>query len=120
MADQRDRATVEPAETGDERRVVGAAAIAVELDEVLQDPFDVVERVRAIGVACELNRAPDLLVARLGDDSVELPLEPFQLTRQAGAAKQGQAPEPAQALAQLKLGLTRHCRRGAAAARRSP
>ena len=120
VADQRDRATVEAAEAGDERLVVGAAAVAVQLDEILEHPFDVVQRVRPVWMARELDRAPDLLVARLGDDPVELPLKALELAGEARAAQERQAAEPVQPLAELDLGLTRHCRRAAAAARRSP
>ena len=65
VADQHDGATVELADAGDERRVVGAAAVAVQLDEVVDDPRDVVERVRAVVVARELDGAPRLLVGDL-------------------------------------------------------
>ena len=120
MADQRNRPAVEAAEPGDERLVVGPAAVAVQLDEVLEHPLDVVEGVRPVGVTGELDRPPDLFVARLGDDPVELPLQALELSGKPGAAQERQAAEPAQPLAQLDLGLTRHCRRGARGARRSP
>ena len=55
-------------------RVVGAASVAVQLDEVLEHPFNVVQRVGPVRMARELDRAPDVRVARLGDDPVELPL----------------------------------------------
>ena len=58
VADERDRAAVELAEAGDDRAVVGAAAVAVQLDPVVEDPSDVVERVRPVGVPGELDRAP--------------------------------------------------------------
>src|SRR5581483_6368259 len=64
LADQRDGAPVEPAEAGDERAVIGAAAVAVELDPVVEDPIDVVERVRPVRMACELDRVPDLVLGR--------------------------------------------------------
>jgi hypothetical protein len=111
---------IEAAEAGDERLVVGARSIAVELDEVLEDPVDVVERVGPVGVAGQLDRAPDLLVAGLRDDLLELPLQALELTREAGAAQERQTPEPAQPLPELDFALTRHGRRAAAAARRSP
>src|SRR5438067_7488467 len=49
-----------PAEAGDDRRVVRARPVAVQLDEVLQQPGDVVERVRPLGVSRELDGTPDL------------------------------------------------------------
>src|SRR5205085_8092231 len=120
VSDQRDCAAVEAAETGDERRVVGAAAVAVQLDEVLEHPLDVVERVGPVRMARELDRAPDVRVGRLGDDPVELPLQALELAGEPRAAEERQAAEPVQPLAELDLALTRHCRRAAAAARRNP
>jgi len=120
VADQGDRPAVEAAEAGDERLVVCAPAVAVELDEVLQHPFDVVQRVRPVGMARQLDGAPDLLVARLGDDPVELPLQALELAGQARAAEKRQTAEAVQPLAQLDLGFTRHCRRAAGGGRRSP
>src|SRR4249919_1278216 len=70
-------------------------------------------------MARELDRAPDLLVTRLGDDPVELALQPLELTREARAAQERQAPEPAQLAPQSQLGLTSHRRRAAAAGRPS-
>ena len=42
------------------------------LEEVIEDPLHVVERVRAIGMTCELDRAPDVVRARLLAKAVEL------------------------------------------------
>ena len=89
VADERDRAPVEAAEAGDDRRVVGAAAVAVELDPVVEQPLDVVERVRPVLVPRELDRAPDLLVGRRGLDPLELALEPLELAGDARAARAG-------------------------------
>src|SRR6201989_3616600 len=75
LADERDRAAVELAEAGDHRAVVGVEAVAVQLEPVVEDPVDVVERVRAAVVARELDAPPDLLVGRLLLQPVELPLE---------------------------------------------
>ena len=92
VADQRDRATVEPAEAGDERAVVGAAAVAVQLDPVVEDPVDVVERVRPVLVPRELDGAPDLVFGRgrLAREPLELPAKALLLAgdarRRAAAA----------------------------------
>ena len=51
-----DRAAVELPEPGHDRVVVRAAAVAVQLEEVVEDPLDVVERVRPVLVARELDR----------------------------------------------------------------
>ena len=61
-------ATVRPlkrAEPGDDRRVVAARPVAVQLDEVLEQALDVVEGVRPLLMARELDGAPDVLVGRL-------------------------------------------------------
>ena len=77
---------------GDDRAVVGAAAVAVQLDPVVEDPLDVVERVRPVLVARELDRAPDLVLGRVGlaREPLELALEPLLLAARracrAGAA----------------------------------
>ena len=81
MPDQRNRAALELADAGDERVVVHPAAIAMELEEVLEDPLDVVERVRPILVAGELDPLPDLLVGGVVLEPLELALEAFELGR---------------------------------------
>src|SRR5689334_2156364 len=90
-------------EPGDERAVVRAAAVAVQLDPVVKHPLDVVERVRPVRMACELDRPPDLLVGRLRLQPLELPLESFGLTVDARAAQEGQPREPRQALSEVDL-----------------
>src|SRR5205814_638795 len=75
LADERDRPAVELPEPGDHRAVVVGAAVTVQLEPVLEQPFDIVERVRARVVARELDRAPDVLVRRLLLEPVELTLE---------------------------------------------
>src|SRR5581483_7837478 len=100
MADQRDRATVEAAEAGDDRGAVGPHAVAVELDPVLEEALDVVQRVRAILVPRELDRAPDVLVRRLRLHPLQLVLQPLELAGELGAAEQAEPPEPSQPLPQ--------------------
>ena len=78
-------------------RVVGAAAVAVQLEPVVEDPLDVVERVRPLLVPRELDRVPDLLVGRLGLDPVELALQPLELAGEARAAQEIEAAQLAQA-----------------------
>ena len=107
LADERDRPAVEPSEAGDHRAVVAATAIAVQLEPVVEDALDVVERVRAVGVPRELDRAPDLVAGRLPPDPVELPLEAFELARQLRAAEQRHAAQAAEPLAQPQLMLAR-------------
>ena len=60
VADERDRAALESAETDDQRMVVCAAAVTMQLDPVVEQPVDVVERVRAILMPRELDGTPDL------------------------------------------------------------
>jgi hypothetical protein len=68
MADKRDRAPAEAAEAGDDRRILAADAIAVQLGEVLEQALRVIERVRALVMARELDRIPDVRLGRaLGD-----------------------------------------------------
>src|ERR1700716_709163 len=45
LADDRDRLPLEAAEAGHESGILGPGAITVELDEVLEEALDVVERV---------------------------------------------------------------------------
>src|SRR5204863_8416931 len=67
---------------------------------------------RPVGMARELDGAPDLLVGRLGLEPLELPLEALELTGETRATEQGQAPQLPEPLAEAKLGLTRrHCGR---------
>src|SRR5213595_3805338 len=63
-------------------------------------------------MARELDGTPDLLVARLFDDPVELSLQARELARQAGSAQQRDRPQPAKPVAEVKLRLTRHSRTG--------
>ena len=107
MADEADGAAVEAADPGDHRRVVGARAVAVELDPVLEDHVDVVERIRAVGMARQLDERPDLLLGGvLPRDGVELLAQPLFLSRDAGAVEQRQALEPTEPLPQPALGLS--------------
>ncbi len=108
MPDQHDRPTVELPEAGYERRVVGAAAVAMKLEEVVEDPLDVVEGVRPVDVSRELDRLPDLLRRRIGAKVVELVLKARELARQLRAAQELHAAELTEALAQPHFGLVRH------------
>ena len=101
-------------EPGDHRRVVAVRPVAVELEPVLEQALDVVQRVRPIRVPRELDGAPDVLVARIGDEPVELLLQALELTGDTRAAEKRQAPQAAQLPAEADLGLTRHRRRAAA------
>jgi len=49
----------------------------------------------------ELYRAPDLLVARLGDDPVELPLQALELAGEPGSSQKRQAPQPVQSVPEV-------------------
>ena len=108
LADEDDGAAVEPAEPGDDRPVVRAAAIAVQLEEVVEDPLDVVERVRPILVPRQLDRLPDLVVARLLLETVDLVLEPLELAGQLRPAEELHGAELTEPLAQAHLGFARH------------
>ena len=76
VADERDRAAAEAAEAGDDRRILAADAVAVQLGEVVEQALGVVERVRALVVARELDRIPDV---RLGRALGDAPAQPAEL-----------------------------------------
>src|SRR5581483_3388240 len=88
LADEHDRAAVEAADPGDHRAVVGPPAVPVQLDPVLEDPRDVVQRVRAVRVPRELDGAPDLLVRRLRLELLELTLQALELAGELRAAEE--------------------------------
>ena len=93
------------------------AAVAVQLDPVVEHPLDVVERVRPLLVAGELDRAPDLLVGRLGLRSARAGAGAARARRRASRRRAAErCCSLRQPLAQPALGLTRHCRRAAGAA----
>ena len=107
MPDERHGPAVELPEPGHDRAVVETAPVAVQLDPVLEDLVDVVERVRAIGMSRQLDERPDLLLGGvLPRDGVELLAQPLFLSRDAGAVEQRQALEPAEPLPQPALGLS--------------
>ena len=108
MADEHDRPAAELPEPRHERAVVGATPIAVKLEEVLEDPLDVVEGVRPVDVASELDRLPDLLRGRVGLEVVELILEARELAAELRAAQELHAAELTEALAQPHFVLARH------------
>ena len=83
----------------DDRGVVRERAVAVQLDEVVEDPLDVVERVRPLLVARELDGAPDLVLARLRRDPVDLALEPRHLAGDADPAQKREVAELGEPLA---------------------
>ena len=69
MADDRHGATVQAREPADDGGVVRERAVAVQLEEVVEDGRQVVEEVRPLGVPAELDLLP------LAEPCVELPLE---------------------------------------------
>ncbi len=107
LADEHDGAAVELPEAGDHRAVVAEPPVAVQLEPVVEQPLDVIERVRTILVPRELDRAPDLVVGRLLSDPVELPLQAVELPGELRPAEQRHVAEPAQPLAETQLVLTR-------------
>ena len=85
-----------------------AAAVAMQLEEVVEDPLDVVERVRPLGVARELDRLPDLLGSRIGPKLVELLLQARELAGELRATQELHAAELTEPLAQPHFGLAGH------------
>src|SRR5207247_10654772 len=96
----------------------GAPAVAVELEHVLEQALDVVQGVRPLVVARELDDVPELVALGLLFDALELPLEPHYLGVELRSAQQPGRPQLRQPLAQLELGFTRHCRTTSGAWRR--
>src|SRR5262249_20653964 len=74
VADHDDAAPLEERKAADHRRVVAVHAIAVQLDEVVEEELDEVARVRALRVARELRALPGRQ-RRIG--TLPLALEPF-------------------------------------------
>src|SRR6185437_14180046 len=72
-------------------------------EPVVEEALDVVERVRPLLVAGELDGAPDLLVGRVLAHPVELTLKPVELSGEPGTAEQGHVAQPTQPLAQAQL-----------------
>ena len=99
VAHQGNGLAVEAADAGHDRSVVRERAIAVQLDEVVEDSLDVVQRVRPVLMAGKLDGAPDLVRARLLRDPVDLVLETGQLPGNADPAQKREVPEPGKALA---------------------
>src|SRR5688572_29131 len=108
VPDECDRATPERAEARDDRVVVHAAAIAVQLEPVVEDALDVVERVGALLVSRQLDRAPDLLVRRVLAQALELSLQALQLRRELRSAEELDAGKLGEAVAEPELGLLAH------------
>jgi hypothetical protein len=79
----------------------------VELEPVVEQALDVVERVRPVVVARQLDLAPDLLVGGLLADPGDLPLQPVQLARELRAAEAREVPQPSEPLTQPQLVLSR-------------
>jgi hypothetical protein len=119
VADERDRSPVEAAETADDCGVVGASAVTVELDPVLEQALDVVQRVRTVVVPRELDRAPDLVLGRLGAHAIELLLQALELARELRTAEEADRLQPRQTLPETELCVTCHCRRVEGGARRT-
>ena len=64
MPDDRDRAAAERADARDDRVVVGAGAVAVQLDPLVHEAIRVIQRVRPPVVAGELDCIPDVGLGR--------------------------------------------------------
>src|SRR5690606_30496715 len=71
VADHRDRAAIEPREAPDDGGVFGKRAVAVQLEEVVEDRVEVVEKVRAVRVPAQLHLLPDVEVLE------DVRLEPY-------------------------------------------
>ncbi len=58
LPDDHDGPSLEEGEAADNRGIVGEGAVAVKLAEIRKEALDVIERVRALGMARELNALP--------------------------------------------------------------
>ena len=58
MTDDSDGTSIDGAETADDGFVVANTAIAMQLDEIIRDEFDVVQAVGAVRMSGQLNLLP--------------------------------------------------------------
>ncbi len=121
VADQRDRPPVELAEARDDGAVVRATPVAVQLDPVVEQAFDVVERVRAVGMRSRARRSARY---RLPSQSPRCRApsaasNALLLTGHPCPAKQWQARKPPEPLPQPKFGVTGQRVAGAAPSTRA-
>jgi hypothetical protein len=104
VPDHQHRHAVEGAEAADDGRVIPEAAVAMQLDEVLEQALDVVERVGACGVARQLHLLPR---RQVGEDLLlQLPRARFE-EGDLGPQLRGAAADAHQL---LDLALQRHHR----------
>ena len=103
MTHQSDGSSVETTDTAYDRLVVGESAVTVELDEVLEHPLHVVERVGPIGVTGELDLFPDLVGIRFRPDSSDLPLQTRHLAGDPDASEERQLTQLRKPLPQPQL-----------------
>src|SRR4029077_9441264 len=116
-----DCASLETTEADDERVIVSAAAVAVQLDPVVEQAVDVVEGVWTVLVPRKLDGAPDLLIRRRRLDALELALQLLELARDTRATEEVQAARTRQPLAQPQLVVSRHSgKKAAGVVRRTP
>src|SRR5262249_3903564 len=83
VADERDRLAPERADPGHDGGVVALGPVAVELDEVVADPVEIVQRVGPVLVAGELHRMPGVALRAA---TAEEP-EPLALSRRHPAPR---------------------------------
>src|SRR5690606_8666268 len=82
-----DRAAAQPREPRHHRRIVGERAIPVELEDIVEDALDVIEEVRPVGMAAQLDFLPDReLPVDLALEMLDPLLEAAQLPLEAGVA----------------------------------
>ena len=94
VADEHDLLVAQVGEAGDDRLVVADGAVAVQLDELVEDQLDVVAGLRALLVARDLDGLPGVEVG------VDRPLQVRQLAAEAAdlLGEAGESP-PARFLA---------------------
>ena len=93
VADEHDLEVIQAGQSGDDRLVVAQSAIAVELEKLVEDQLDVITRLRALGMARDLDDLPGVEVGidfpfELG----ELAAEPANLFGDPGGVDAGTVP----------------------------
>jgi len=92
VADDQHGAAAEPAEPADDRRVVGAQAVTLELLEAFDEVADVVARPRPALVTRDLDGHPGVMATSLVLQALQPRLQLLDLLRQMDAGHKRQAP----------------------------
>ena len=103
MPDQCNRTTFERPEAGDERAVIGAAPVAVQLNPVVEQPLDIVEGVRTIWITGEFDGTPRPILARLLRKLLDLLTQTLGFALHTCAAQKRKIGEPSEPRSEAAL-----------------